>query len=122
MVLPVSTSSPVQMISSRIPGLSGAGQGRPVEAKVTPQRMERVAPERQSREHVADHRGKGEAMAGEAGGDEHAFDAGDGAYHGKLVRRESLEPDPAPGELAAGQRRVDLAGNFQASLHALIEH
>src|ERR1700693_14622 len=51
MVFPVSTSSPVQMISSRMPGLSGAGQCRPVEAEVTRKRWERVAPERQPREH-----------------------------------------------------------------------
>src|SRR5215813_3069039 len=121
MVLPVSTSSPVQMISSCMPGLSGSGQGWPVDTKITPQRGERLAPEGEPREHVTHHRGQGEAVAGKARGHEEPLDAGHGADHGQLVGQEGLQPDPAPVERAGCHGRIDLARHFQAAADALLE-
>src|SRR5262249_44787243 len=121
MVLPVRTSSPVQMISSCMPGLSEAGQGWPVDTKITPEREECVAPEGEPRKHVADHRREREAVPGEARGHEEAVESGHGADCGQLVGQEGLEPDPAPVERARRHGRIDLARDLEAAAHARVE-
>src|SRR5215472_8239978 len=121
MVLPVRTSSPVQMISSCMPGLSGAGQGWPVDTKITPERRQRLTPEGESRQHVAYHRREREAVAGEARGHEESVEAGHGADRGQLVRQEGLEPDPAPVERTRGDGRIDLARHLEAAADAGLE-
>src|SRR5215510_4970850 len=107
MVLPVRTSSPVQIISSCMPGLSGAGQGWPVDTKITPEREERVPPEGEPREHVTHHRREREAVPGEARGHEETVESGHGADHRQLVGQEGLEPDPAPVERARRHGWID---------------
>src|SRR5215472_14590119 len=121
MVLPVRTSSPVQMISSCMPGLSGAGQGWPVDTKITPERWQRLTPEGEPREHVAHHRREREAVAGEARGHEEPAEPGHGTDRGQLVGQESLEADPAPVERARGDGRIDFARHLEAAPDAVLE-
>ena len=61
-------------------------------------------------------------MAGEAGRDEQALEAGHRAQQRNLVGREGLDAGPAPGDRALGQRRIDGARDLQTSADAVRQH
>ena len=70
---------------------------------------------------VADGGSQGEAVAAEAGGGDEALDAGDGADHRQVVRREGLEAGPAARRGPAGEGRVDGARGLETRLHAPVQ-
>src|SRR5204863_2542130 len=71
-----------------------------IDTEPSPEMRARIEAERQASEDVADRRDQREAVAGEAGGDQQAVDARDGAEHRQIVWGERLDARPTPRDRA----------------------
>ena len=65
---------------------------------------QRIEPERQPRENVADRGNQREPVSGESRRDQEPVEPGHGPKHREIIGRERFDAGPAPGDRPRGER------------------